>query len=220
MSTVLGIFNGKGGTGKSTTTINMGAAFFLEDPKTILIDCDPLQQSLRIWRNRVDKNDYKHALPEVVVADETDLDELVRKYRKKYTYIIIDGSSKTDKVFGVMARNADVAIIPISPADIEVQGTVSSITLIKERQMMFDGLPKAYFLINKVEHGTNLAKQIRQGLLRYDIPIFKKEISDSVQHVEIYSDGTSIFQRSGGHAKVLQNEVLGVREEIKEEIYG
>lgn len=56
MGTVISIMNYKGGTGKTTSTINIGASLALKGFKTLLIDLDP-QSNLSEGLNQFDNDD-------------------------------------------------------------------------------------------------------------------------------------------------------------------
>lgn len=73
MGTILAIANQKGGVGKTTTAINLGAALAAFDRKVLLVDCDPQGNATRGIGERAAKPHLYHAL-----SGDCRLDEVVR----------------------------------------------------------------------------------------------------------------------------------------------
>src|SRR6056297_581765 len=62
----IAIINQKGGTGKTTTAVNLGGGLALRGYKTLLVDVDP-QGSLATWFDP----EYERSLYDMLVEDET-----------------------------------------------------------------------------------------------------------------------------------------------------
>jgi chromosome partitioning protein len=68
MTDIICIANQKGGVGKTTTAINLSAAFAVSEKKTLLVDCDPqgnATSGLGIDKNRIDSSLYHGMIGEV-----------------------------------------------------------------------------------------------------------------------------------------------------------
>ncbi|MBU1750204.1 MAG: ParA family protein [Chloroflexi bacterium] len=75
---IIAVTNQKGGTTKTTTTVNLGAALAQAGQQVLVVDADP-QADASIWLRQVDKGHaISPSLYEVLTADDLPLADIVR----------------------------------------------------------------------------------------------------------------------------------------------
>ncbi|WCM43604.1 ParA family protein (plasmid) [Flavobacterium sp. CBA20B-1] len=164
MTKIISVSNHKGGVGKTTSSVNIGAALNLLKKKVLLIDLDPqanLSQSLGIsTENKTVYGSLRGEYPltpfeykkgfdvvpstldlsgaEIELASEPGreqiLKELIEPIASKYDFILIDCPPS----LGLLTLNSFVAsnhiIVPIQAQYLALQGVVKLIEVIKKIQ--------------------------------------------------------------------------------------
>ncbi len=211
MAHIIAVLNPKGGAGKSTITSNLARNLQLAGANVLIADSDP-QGTLRDWR-QADDQDIQ---PSVVGVDRPILHKDLPKVSASFDFVIIDGAAKIQEMVASSVKAADIVLIPIQPSAADVWGCRDLISLIKARQEVTDGKPKAFFIINRQIQNTNLANDIEEILKEFEIPVFKSRTCQRVIYAEALSAGTTVLdiEPNGTAAK----EIDQLSEELKEMI--
>lgn len=212
MAKKISILNPKGGCGKTTLSSNLGSSLLLNGYKTLLIDTDP-QGTLRDWKS-MDENDSQL---EIIVIDRPNLQKDLTSIAINFDYLIIDGAAKLQDMITFAVKNSDVVLIPIQPSAADIWACEALIHLIKARQEVTDGIPKAAFIISRQIKNSNLARDIDEALKQFSFPVFNSRTTQRVIYGEALSSGKSVFniESSGEAASEIQN----ITKELQNFIY-
>lgn len=200
---IIAILNQKGGVGKTTLTINLGFAFS-QNASILLIDTDP-QGSLVTWSEQTETETL-----EVMQIDGKNLVRSIKMLNGKYDYILIDGAPAYNKELVAGLRVADLVIIPSGTSHLDLWGCANVAEAVLDRQTLMNGLPPAYFLVNKVDEQTILGRLIRPALQGYGLPIFKTRIEEREVYKQTIGPGETIFQ---GRVKAAKDEIMALAKE-------
>lgn len=198
----ISILNPKGGCGKTTISSNLASNLSIEGEKTLLIDTDP-QGTLRDWKSM----DLENKQPQIIVIDRPNLQKDLNTITQSFSYIVIDGAAKLQDMVAFAVKNSDVVLIPIQPSAADIWACEPLIQLIKARQEVTNGLPKAAFVISRQIRNSNLAKDIDETLKQFSLPIFSSRTTQRVIYGEALSSGKSVFdiESSGEAAEEIRN---------------
>jgi chromosome partitioning protein len=82
MSKILAVANQKGGVGKTTTSVNLGASMAATKRRILLVDLDP--QGNATMGSGINKQDLKYSSYDVLMGDKTIRETIVRSEECKY----------------------------------------------------------------------------------------------------------------------------------------
>jgi chromosome partitioning protein len=158
----------KGGAGKTTLATCVARELVLQGLDTVLVDADS-QGSARDWRAATDKE----TVP-VVGMDRPTIDRDLKALNPSGTrWVVIDGAGRNELMTASAIRAADMVLIPVHPSPYDIWAASDLVSLVKSRQEITDGKPKAAFIISKAVKRTRLTGEVNEALAEFDIPVFE-----------------------------------------------
>jgi len=209
---IIALLNTKGGSGKTTLSINLAHALKTASQHAVtIVDSDP-QGSARAWHEA----GGKELLP-VVKMDRPSLDQELKAVTQTDDWVIIDGAPQVDELAAAAIRASDIVLIPVQPSPFDIWAAKPVVDAIKERQKQYKGVPKAAFIISRAIVGTALAKDIRDALVNYNIPIFESMTHQRVLYAETAATGQTVIEDANSKAS---KEINHIRQELEGYING
>ena len=208
MAKIIAILNQKGGVGKTTFSVNLAMGLQQSGDKVLLVDADP-QGSARDWHAAGDGE-----LLNVIGLDRPTLDKDLKTHKINYDWIVIDGPPKLADMSIAAIRSADLVVIPVQPSPYDIWATQDTIDLIKARQEIADGRPKAAMLISRQIANTNLGREVREALNGYEMHILTAGTFQRVVYAETAAKGRTVLDAAPNSEAAL--EMKKIVAELKE----
>ncbi len=203
---VIAILNPKGGSGKTTLSTNLSRSL-QSGGDVLLLDLDP-QQSAQEWAER-NPADY----PGVLGVQPENLLRTIPKVKDRFEIIVIDGAAiMGQRSLTHAIKAADFVLIPVQPSGLDIWGASDLVELIKTRQGLTGGQPKASFVVSRQIQGTRFAADIQARLEQMEMPVFASRLTQRIDFTEAATAGLSVLDyRPRGKAaeeiKAITNEL-------------
>ena len=202
---IIAVCNQKGGCGKTTIAVNLAQAFANLGLRVLVADMDP-QASALDWAWDAKDFDVVDAQGRIKPAD-------LRRMRKQYELTLIDCPPQYAEPSAEAIRIADLVLVPVQPSQLDVWATQAIVDLIKARQSVFKGRPKAVFVMSRVVPRTKLSERLRETLAQQSFPTLAGFTTQRVAYAEATQSGQTVFD---GRPTPARLEIEAIRDEIKE----
>ena len=210
---VISIVNQKGGVGKTTLATNFACLSASSNKKTILIDADPQESSMKFRAMRPDTAPQFQAVSINMPTIHKDI--------KGFTadLIFIDVGGRDNKVFRSSISAANMIIIPLLPSQYDLWSSEETFNLIEEIRTFKDDL-KVGAILNQVIAGTTISKEVQEVMddfiKKFNLKLFKNKLYSRVAYKESVSEGLGVteilsnpkYEKAKDEMSKLFNEVM------------
>jgi chromosome partitioning protein len=187
---IIAVVNQKGGSGKTTVTMQLAGSIARRGYKVLVVDADPQGTATR-WAASADDESPFPASVVGLSAANAKVHREVKKFVEDYDCIIIDCPPAADSPVPQSALLiADLALVPIIPSPLDMWAAVGIRQVIQNVGDINDSL-QSRLVLNQCQPKTTLAQESMEILPEFGIELAKSQI----QHRQVYRQ-SAVFGQS------------------------
>ena len=216
MGLVFAVANQKGGTGKTTTTINLAGAFHAAGYKLLVADADAQNSCLR-WNAVADDGNPLPFKIVSVASHGKQIGSVITQLAEDSEIVLVDCPPSIESpITARVLMVADATIIPTDSSPLDLWSSEGMMRLVEQtRSIQPNG--KYAILLNKANPKTQLHKQMKELLSESKVHL----LSTTIKNREVYklaaALGRTVFDVKGLRSdavKPARNEVAALLDEL------
>ena len=189
---IISFLNGKGGVGKTTTSINRATCLARQGHKVVMVDTDP-QGSISNW---YDESKCLFDLAEAASEKEV---YTVRKQLKEYDYVVIDGAAAISAISSAAVMVSDLVLIPVTPSPLDFAACGAILAVVEARENLQPVI--ARFLITKKVASAKMLEVLKESIADTGVPALRTGTTQRQVYIRTMMDGGTVFDTTDGNAK-------------------
>jgi chromosome partitioning protein len=209
---IIAVANQKGGSGKTTVSMQLAGAIARRGNKVLVVDADPQGTATRWAASAEDE----HPFPASVVglsAASAKVHREVKKFIDDYDYIIIDCPPAADSPVPQSALLiADLVLVPLIPSPLDMWAAVGIRQVIANVSDLNEGL-KSRLVLNQCQPNTTLTQETLEVLPEFGIELANAQL----RHRQVYRQ-SAVFGQTvhdfGGKASAAIEEMENLTSEV------
>jgi len=204
---VIAVINQKGGTGKTTLSMNL-AAGLSRRADTVVIDLDPQGSSMQ-WAS-MGSVPYPATIKQI--NGNWDARTLHRNYQA-FRHMVLDCPPSLESHASLQAlRACDVALIPVLPSPVDLWASMKLPQEIEEARKVNPKI-QAFLVLNQLEPRSALSSAMRDALIEFGMPVLDAGLRRRAAYRNAALEGLSVYQM-GGHGTSAVEEMEAIIEEV------
>ena len=202
---IITVANQKGGSGKTTVSMQLAGSLAKRGNKVLIVDADPQGTATR-WAASADEDKPFPANVAGLSAAGGKVHNEVKKYIHDYQFIVIDCPPAVDSPVPQSALMiSDLVLVPVIPSPADLWAAAGIQKLIENISDLNEGL-QSRLVANMCQPNTNLAKDALEVLNDFGITL-----SDSPLHLRTAYRQSAVF---GGTVHDMGSQASAAIEEI------
>lgn len=211
---IIAVVNQKGGSGKTTVSMQLAGAISRRKNKVLVVDADPQGTATRWAASAADDIPFPASVVGLSAASAK-VHREVKKFIDDYHYIIIDCPPAADSPVPQSALLiADLALVPIIPSPLDMWATVG-IRQVIQNVSDFNETLQSRLVLNQCQPNTTLVQESLEILPEFGIELVKTQI----QHRQVYRQ-SAVFGQTvhnfGTKASAAISEIEKLTDEVLE----